>query len=44
MKNVRSYFEVQLVYTMPLNHDQEGVLPPLNLWSYRLYQVPQHQN
>lgn len=27
-----------------LNYDQEGVLPPLNLWSYRLYEMPQHQN
>ena len=27
-----------------LNYDLEGVLPPLNLWSYRLYEMPQHQN
>ena len=43
MKNVRPYFEVQH-HWWPLNYDQEGVLPPLNLWSYRLYEMPQHQN
>ena len=43
MKNVKPYFEAQH-HWWPLNYDQEGVLPPLNLWSYRLYQTPQRQN